>query len=110
MSVCWRLKLALAGLVCVTVPSAVHAGKTCADPVEGGVSSGTTQEEALVGAQEWWSSRAGALGEGYGIWDNADDQALECSKDLKGDYKCKASARPCLPDGAPPEKQSKLGM
>lgn len=107
----WRVSWAvLAALTCVAVPAVAEAGKYCGDPVEGGVSSGPTQEEALVAAQKWWSSRAGALGRGYENWDNANDQALECSKDMKGDYQCKATARPCLPEGVLPEHLPKIEM
>ncbi len=90
---------ALSALLMAAVPAVTEAGKHCGEPVEGGTSSGTTQEEALLAAQEWWSSRASALGSGYEHWENADDRAFECGKDLKGDYRCKASARPCLPEG-----------
>jgi hypothetical protein len=100
----------LGALMTAALPRAAGAGKYCGDPVESGTSSGTTQEEALMAAQKWWSSRAGALGRGFENWDNADDQALECSKDMNGDYRCKASARPCLPEGMPPEKAPKLDM
>jgi hypothetical protein len=89
------------------LPVGAEAGKHCGEPIESGTSSGTTQEEALVAAQEWWSSRASALGRGFESWDNADDQALECSKDLRGDYRCKASARPCLPEGLAPPPPAK---
>jgi hypothetical protein len=92
----------LSAVLMAALPGGAEAAKYCGEPVEGGTSSGTTQEEALLAAQKWWSSRASALGREYGSWDNADDRSLECSKDLKGDYQCKASARPCLPDGAMP--------
>jgi hypothetical protein len=102
--------LALAGLLTISVPAAAIAGKYCGDPVEGGKSSGATQEEALAAAQKWWSSRAGALGRGYEHWDNADDQTLECTKDGKGMYHCRATARPCLPEGTLPDNLPKLDM
>lgn len=105
-----RARLALGALLMMALPTSVEAGKYCGDPVEGGTSSGTTQEEALVAAQKWWSSRAGALGRGYESWENADDRSLECSKDTQGDYKCKASARPCLPEGTLPDNLPKLDM
>lgn len=110
MRVCCGLRSALAVLMFLAPVTAAEAGKYCGDPVEGGVSSGPTQEEAIRAAQKWWSSRAGALGRGYETWDNANDQALECSKDLNGDYQCKATARPCLPDGMLPENLPKLDM
>lgn len=86
------------------------AGRFCGDPVESGLSSGATQEEALTAAVQWWSSRAGSLGRGYERWDNADDQALECSQDGDGTFRCKASGRPCLPAGTLPENVPKLDM
>ena len=105
-----RAKSALGALLTLVLPASVEAGKYCGDPVEGGTSSGTTQEEAIVAAQKWWSSRAGDLGRGYESWDNADDRALECSKNTEGDYKCTASARPCLPEGMLPDNLPKLDM
>jgi len=105
----------LAGIVFVLIVALVPfgwaiAGKYCGDPVEGGPSSGPTQEEAVLAAQQWWSSRAGALGRGYENWDNAKDRALECSKDDGGAFQCKASARPCLPEGTLPEHLPKIDM
>jgi hypothetical protein len=100
----------LLALAVLMLASSAHAGKFCGDPVQSGLSSGATQEEALVAAQKWWSSRAGALGRGYESWDNAADQSLECSKDAKGEFHCKASARPCLPEGMLPENVPKLDM
>ena len=97
----------LSAVLMAALPASTEAAKYCGEPVEGGTSSGTTQQEALDAAQEWWSSRASALGRGYESWDNADDRALECSKDLRGDYQCKASARPCLPEGARPPDPEK---
>lgn len=101
---------ALAALMALAVPAAAEAGKYCGDPVESGLAAGATQEEALAAAESWWSSRAGALGRGYERWDNAADQALECSRDDKGTFHCKATARPCLPEGTLPENLPKLDM
>lgn len=104
------LRLISAALVVAALPAAAGAGKFCGDPVESGLSSGKTQEEALLAAQKWWSSRAGAQGRGYENWDNADDQALECGKTETGQFECKAYARPCLPAGVLPEDVPKLDM
>lgn len=101
---------ALAALLAVGAPAVAWAGKFCGDPVESGLSKGATQEEALLAAQRWWSSRAGALGRGYENWNNADDQALECGKTEKGEFECKAMGRPCLPEGVLPENVPKLDM
>jgi hypothetical protein len=78
--------------------------------VESGVSSAATQEDAIIAAQEWWSSRAGALGRGYESWDNSKDRVLECSKDDSGMFRCNASARPCLPEGTLPDNLPKIDM
>jgi hypothetical protein len=99
-----------AALLMAFSPAVAEAGKFCSDPVEGGKSSGSTQEEALLAAQKWWSSRAGALGRGYESWDNADDRALECMKGGDGTFYCKAVARPCLPPGMLPENVPKIEM
>lgn len=105
------LKHAALGLLATFPFSATAgAGKYCGDPLESGTSSGATQEEALAAAQQWWSSRAGALGRGYESWDNADDRALECSKDDRGTFHCKATGRPCLPEGTLPDDLPKIEM
>jgi hypothetical protein len=100
------------GLLMAAAGSAAagSGGKYCVDPVESGLSTGATQEEALLAAVKWWSSIAGALGRGYESWDNADDQALECGKTKKGQFECKAIGRPCLPEGVLPGKAPKLDM
>lgn len=87
-----------------------EAGRYCGDSIESGTSKGATQEDAVEAAQGWWSSRAGALGRGYESWDNAADRALECSQDKDGEYQCKATARPCLPEGMLPENVPKIDM
>jgi hypothetical protein len=99
-----------AAVVLLLLPTGAGAGKFCGDPVEGGSSSGATQEEAILAAQKWWSSRAGALGRGYEDWDNADDRALECSKGADGTFHCMAEGRPCLPPGVLPENVPKIEM
>lgn len=108
----WSSRLVRVGalLAIVLLPAAAEAGKYCGDRLEGGKSYGATQEEALVAAQKWWSSRAGALGRGYENWDNADDQSLECGKDNKGQFHCRATGRPCLPEGTLPDDLPKLDM
>jgi hypothetical protein len=103
------LKRSLSALLMTAAfASCAIAGKYCGDPVESGLSSGATQEEALTAAQQWWSSRAGALGRGYESWDNADDRAMECSKDERGTFHCRATGRPCLPEGTLPEHLPKF--
>jgi hypothetical protein len=102
--------LAAGLLLAAGAPASAQAGKFCGDSVESGLSTGATQEEALLAAQKWWSSRAGALGRGYESWDNADDQALECGKDDKGQFQCKATGRPCLPEGILPDNVPELDM
>ncbi len=99
-----------AALAAIILSTSAEAGKYCGDPVESGRSYGATQEEALIAAQKWWSSRAGALGRGYESWENADDQSLECGEDDKGQFHCKAVGRPCLPEGTLPDNLPKLDM
>ncbi|MGE0022619.1 MAG: hypothetical protein AB7S70_03185 [Hyphomicrobium sp.] len=105
-----RSSLLPACVAALLVCEGAYAGKYCGDPVEGGKSTAATQEEALSAAQQWWSSRAGSLGRGYENWDNAEDQALECSQDAKAQFHCRASARPCLPEGTLPDNLPKLDM
>ncbi|HEX2842542.1 hypothetical protein [Hyphomicrobium sp.] len=99
----------LSALLTIGMSASAEAGRFCGDPVESGTSSGVTQEEALTAAQQWWSSRAGALGRGYESWDNADQRALECNKD-NGTFQCKATGRPCLPEGMLPENVPSIPM
>lgn len=101
---------ALFAVLALMAPTGAVAGKYCGDRIESGRSYGATQDEALAGAQNWWSSRAGALGRGYENWDNADDQALECGTDAKGQFHCQATARPCLPEGTLPDNLPKIDM
>jgi hypothetical protein len=101
---------ALMALLIAAAASGAEAGKYCGDPVESGLTSEATQEKAMIKAQEWWSSRAGALGRGYESWDNSDDRAMECSKDARGMFRCKASGRPCLQDGTLPDNLPKIEM
>lgn len=102
---------AIGVLMAVASPAAAGGGgKYCVEPLESGLSTGSTQEEALLAAVKWWSSLAGALGSGYESWDNADDQALECGKTKKGLFECKAIGRPCLPEGVKPGNAPKLDM
>lgn len=109
MTVIW--KSAVVSMAAVSVlASPAAAGRYCGDTIESGTSKGATQEEAVAAAQSWWSSRAGALGRGYESWDNAADQALECSRNEAGAYQCKATARPCLPKGMLPENVPKIDM
>ena len=111
MSVRTTLKpAAMSVLMLALLTGEAAAGKYCGDPVESGKASGATQEEALMAAQRWWSSRAGALGKGYEQWDNAADQVVECTKDGRGTFHCKASGRPCLPDGTLPDNLPKLDL
>ncbi|WP_333793093.1 hypothetical protein [Hyphomicrobium sp.] len=97
-------------LVTIASQAGLAAGKYCGDPLESGLSSGATQEEAHAAAQQWWSSRAGALGRGYQDWDNADKRAMECRQDGRGVFHCRASGRPCLPPGTLPDNLPKIDM
>jgi hypothetical protein len=108
--ICKFRSLSLIVAMMFVAPAAAYAGRYCGDPVEGGKASAPTQEEALLAAQKWWSSRAGSLGRGYEDWNNANDQSLECTKDLKGQFHCTATARPCLPEGTLPDHLPKLDM
>lgn len=106
-----RQKFYAAALVAAgLVPSPVFAGKYCADQVESGKAAGVTQEEALLAAQRWWSSRAGSMGRGYENWNNASEQSLECNQGSDGKFYCKAAGRPCLPEGTLPNHLPKLDM
>jgi hypothetical protein len=75
----------------------------CAETVKSGEASGKTEDEAKAAATTWWSSRAGALGEGYQVWDRAKDKSLVCHPGPFGTVKCTASAKPCLPEGKLPD-------
>jgi hypothetical protein len=110
MHASYEIRVALVMLLMLGFATEVSAGKYCGDSIESGLSSEATQEKAMIAAQEWWSSRAGALGRGYESWDNSEDRAMECSKTDRGMFQCKASGRPCLPDGTLPDNVPKIDM
>ncbi|MFA5956348.1 hypothetical protein [Hyphomicrobium sp.] len=87
-----------------------RADTFCAATVKSGIATGTTEAEAKTAATTWWSSRAGALGEGYQVWDRAKDKSLSCDPGPSGTFRCKASARPCLPDGKLPDDPQKRDL
>ncbi|CAA2137854.1 hypothetical protein [Hyphomicrobium sp. ghe19] len=91
--------------------TAAGSGKFCRDVVKSGEASGKTEEEAKAAATSWWSSRAGSLGKGYELWDHAKDKSLNCHPGPFGaDFKCTASAKPCLPEGLLPDNPHKLDL
>jgi hypothetical protein len=87
-----------------------HAETFCGASVKSGVASGKTEAEAKAAATTWWSSRAGALGEGYQNWDRAKDKSLNCHPGPFDTVKCTASAKPCLPDGKLPDEANKKAL
>jgi hypothetical protein len=89
---------------------AVRAAAICADTVKSGFASGKTEAEAQAAATTWWSSRAGALGEGYQDWNRAKDKSLNCHSGPSGSFKCTASAKPCLPEGKLPDDPNKKAL
>mgnify|MGYP001458650074 CR=1 FL=1 len=104
-----RLLIAFAAFSVVSTAPA-SAGRFCGATLEGGTSSGATEAEARTAAQGWWSSRAGSRGRGYQNWDVAQDKSIKCDKKADGSFRCTASAKPCLPDGAVPEDVPKIEM
>lgn len=74
------------------------ADTVCGETVKSGVASGTTEAEAKSAAMTWWSSRAGALGEGYQDWEHAKNKSLACHAGPFNTFKCRASAEPCRSD------------
>lgn len=96
------------GLV-VAAPQ-VQAGQYCTERLEGGAVLRPTEDEARRDAQNWWVSRAGALGDGFQDWGQAQDKKIECSEKTKGTFRCVASAKPCLPEGATPKDIPKVEM
>ncbi len=105
-AVAWATAL----IIAFAHPAIAESERFCGDPVESGQSKGQTQEEAMAAAQQWWSSRAGALGRGYQNWDFADDRSVECGREPDGSFSCKATGRPCLPAGVLPENVPKLQL
>ncbi|MBS0252977.1 MAG: hypothetical protein JSR78_18115 [Proteobacteria bacterium] len=79
-----------------------YADAVCGEIIKSGVASGKTEAEAKSAATTWWSSRAGALGEGYQEWKNAKNKALACHAGPFDTFKCRASAEPCRTDDGKP--------
>jgi len=100
----------LCGLASVFAPTSGVAGRFCADRIDGGLASGSTEQEAREAAITWWSSRAGALGKGYQDWAAAEDKEITCQAKSEGVAACKAAGRPCLPEGTLPENAPKLDL
>jgi len=89
---------------------ATAAGQFCGSQVKSGEASGATEEEAKKAATVWWSSRAGAFGEGYEFWDNSKDKVVNCHPGPRNTFKCVAEGKPCLPDGVIPDKGPKQDL
>ena len=86
------------------------AGQYCTERLEGGAVLRPTEAEARRDAESWWVSRAGSLGEGFQDWAQAQDKKVDCSEKTLGTYRCVASAKPCLPEGATPKDIPKVEM
>jgi hypothetical protein len=99
-----------AAIFTIGTASAACAETFCTETVKSGFASGKTEAEAKAAATTWWSSRAGALGEGYQSWDRAKDKSLICHAGSPGTFKCTASARPCLPEGKLPDDPNKKSL
>jgi hypothetical protein len=100
-----------AAILIVGIPiGTTHAETFCTETVKSGVASGSTEAEAQAAATTWWSSRAGALGEGYQDWSRAKDKSLNCHSGSSGTFKCTASAKPCLPVGKLPDDPNKKAL
>jgi hypothetical protein len=100
--------LIFAGFAAST-PAAAE-GRFCGSLVKSGEASGATEDEAKKAATVWWSSRAGALGEGYQFWDNSKDKAVNCHPGPRNTVKCIAEGKPCLPDGVLPQNVPKQDL
>lgn len=96
------------GLAAMAVGPSSAEGVFCGDRMQGGKSTAATRAEAEAAAISWWSSRAGALGRGYEVWENAKDPQIDCRDEPKGKVTCQATARPCLPEGQTPEGVPKI--
>lgn len=101
--------LALVAL-CSTAALPAHAGQYCGERLEGGAVLRPTETEARKDAENWWISRAGALGEGFQDWAQAQDKKVDCDKKANGSVRCTASAKPCLPEGTLPSDVPKVEM
>lgn len=105
----YRAALAsLAILACSLTPAT--AGQYCGERLEGGAVLRTTEAEARKDAENWWVSRAGSLGKGFQDWAIAQDKRVDCAPKTDGRYRCVASAKPCLPEGALPSDIPKLEL
>jgi hypothetical protein len=94
----------------VASAQATAAGRFCGSQMKSGEASGQTEEDAKKAATVWWSSRAGSLGRGYEIWDNAQDKSVYCRLGPRNTFKCIAAGKPCLPDGVLPDNMPKQDL
>ena len=110
----WKfINISLAALIFAAVTPSTPvsaAGRFCGSQVKSGEASGPTEEEAKKAATVWWSSRAGALGKGYEIWDDAQDKSVNCRPGPRDTFRCIAAGKPCLPDGVLPNNAPKQDL
>lgn len=103
-----RTVVLCAALAALTAPAS--AAQYCGERLEGGAVLRPNEAEARRDAESWWTSRAGSLGEGFQDWALAQDKKIDCSKKVDGQFRCTASAKPCLPEGALPSDIPKIEM
>lgn len=90
-----------------TASSFAESGHFCGTEVHSGEATGKSENEASSAAKVWWSSRAGAMGEGYQVWANAKDKSVKCHPGPRESVKCVAAAKPCLEAGVIPKDAPK---
>lgn len=90
--------------------AAGEPGHFCGTEVHSGEATGKSESEATSAAKVWWSSRAGAMGEGYQLWDNAKDKSVKCHPGPRDSIKCVAAAKPCLKAGVIPKDAPKQDL
>lgn len=105
----WRMLLAFCVMAGASAP-AVSAAQFCGEKLEGGAVLRKSEAEARKDAEAWWVSRAGSLGKGFQEWATAQDKDIRCSEKADGQFRCTASARPCLPEGEVPSQAPRQEM
>lgn len=106
-----RPRTVLTLLLLLIIPAAPgQAAQYCSELLEGGAVTRPSEEEARRDAENWWVSRAGALGKGFQDWANAQDKSITCTSKANGTVRCVAKGKPCLPEGALPSDIPKIEM
>lgn len=101
------LALVPAAALVVWGVEAEAAVRVCMAPVNSGVATGPTENEAKRKAIEAWVALVKPLGPKFTGWGVAAAKTLKCVKGKSGQFECVALATPCTIEQAPPKPKPK---